>query len=89
MTSEEGCWGKALNEDYCRDGNIFHFYVRENGEMFFGVNGNQQGVLLSGINTRLPMYVVVDIYGNTLEIELLGETFLLFRWVKFYSSLTF
>uniref|UniRef100_A0A914VF83 Protein neuralized n=1 Tax=Plectus sambesii TaxID=2011161 RepID=A0A914VF83_9BILA len=69
LTSKEGNWAKALAERYCQQGSILHFYVRENGDLYYGINGVLKGLFLSGINTALPLYVVVDIYGNTNSLE--------------------
>lgn len=73
LTSKEGNWAKALAERYCQAQSILHFYVRENGELYYGVNGVQKGLFLSGINTRSPMWVLVDIYGNSNCLEFLGK----------------
>jgi protein neuralized len=69
LTSKEGNWAKALAECYCQQGSILHFYVRENGELYYGINGVLIGLFLSGINTSLPLWVVVDIYGNINSLE--------------------
>ncbi len=73
LTNKPGNWAKAMPERYCHLGAILHFYVRPNGEMFYGVNGSQKGLFLSGIATNLPLWVVVDIYGNTNLLEFVGN----------------
>jgi len=72
MTNKDGSWAKAISERHCQKGNIIHFYVRRNGELYYGVNGVQKGLFLSSINTNLPLWVVVDIYGNSTAVEFLG-----------------
>lgn len=71
LTSKEGNWAKALAEKYCHQGTILHFYVSDDGELFYGVNGVQKGQFLSGINTRAPLWVLLDIYGNSTALEFL------------------
>ncbi len=73
LTSKEGTWAKALAERYCVQSSILHFYVRENGELYYGINGVQKGLFLSAINTRSPFWVLVDIYGNSVALEFLGN----------------
>ncbi|GMR62740.1 hypothetical protein PMAYCL1PPCAC_32935 [Pristionchus mayeri] len=69
LSSKEGYWAKALPERYSVEGNILHFYVNAEGELYYGINGQQKGLFLMGINTTLPLWVIVDIYGNSTAVE--------------------
>lgn len=73
LTNKEGNWAKALTERYCGQGNFIHFYVMSNGEMHYGVNGVNKGVFFNGINVSLPMWVLLDIYGNSTCVEFVGK----------------
>ncbi|KAJ1353315.1 hypothetical protein KIN20_009920 [Parelaphostrongylus tenuis] len=69
LTSKEGFWAKALPERYSVEGNILHFSITHTGDLYYGVNGVHKGVFLMGINVSLPIWIIVDIYGNSVAIE--------------------
>ncbi|GMT35179.1 hypothetical protein PFISCL1PPCAC_26476 [Pristionchus fissidentatus] len=69
LSSKEGYWAKALPERFSVEGNILHFYVTAEGELYYGINGQQKGLFLMAINTSLPLWVIVDIYGNSTAVE--------------------
>ncbi|KAE9414748.1 hypothetical protein Angca_006945, partial [Angiostrongylus cantonensis] len=69
LTSKEGFWAKALPERYSVEGNILHFYITHSGDLYYGVNGVHKGVFLIGINVSLPIWIIVDIYGNSVAVE--------------------
>uniref|UniRef100_A0A914C7B4 Neuralized n=1 Tax=Acrobeloides nanus TaxID=290746 RepID=A0A914C7B4_9BILA len=73
LTSKGGYWAKALAERYSIEKSILHFYINAAGEMYYGLNGVPKGIFLNGINTTLPIWVVVDIYGNSVGIEFLDS----------------
>ncbi|GMT06491.1 hypothetical protein PENTCL1PPCAC_28665 [Pristionchus entomophagus] len=74
LSSKEGYWAKALPERYSVEGNILHFYVNAEGELYYGINGQQKGLFLMGINTTLPLWVIVDIYGNSTAVEFIDPS---------------
>uniref|UniRef100_A0A6F7PS48 Neuralized n=1 Tax=Haemonchus contortus TaxID=6289 RepID=A0A6F7PS48_HAECO len=69
LTSKEGFWAKALPERYSVEGNILHFSITHTGDLYYGVNGIHKGVFLVGINVSLPVWIIVDIYGNSVAVE--------------------
>ncbi|KAK6766150.1 hypothetical protein RB195_025823 [Necator americanus] len=69
LTSKEGFWAKALPERYSVEGNILHFSITHTGDLYYGVNGVHKGVFLVGINVSLPIWIIVDIYGNSVAVE--------------------
>ncbi|PIC16029.1 hypothetical protein B9Z55_022781 [Caenorhabditis nigoni] len=71
LTTKDGYWAKALPERYSSEGNILHFYVNSQGELFYGINGSQKGMFLTGINVRAPMWLILDIYGNSVGVEII------------------
>ncbi|VDN01049.1 unnamed protein product [Thelazia callipaeda] len=72
LTSKEGYWAKALPERYSVAGSILHFYVNGEGELYYGINGVLKGQFLNGINVYSPLWVIVDIYGNSSSLEFIG-----------------
>lgn len=75
LTSKEGYWAKALPERYSVAGSILHFYVNAEGELYYGINGVLKGQFLNGINVFSPLWVIVDIYGNSSSLEFIGKYF--------------
>ena len=73
LTNKEGHWAKALPERYCVEGSILHFYVNEEGDLYYGINGVLKGMFLNGINARQPFWVMLDIYGNSTALEFIGQ----------------
>lgn len=73
LTSKDGYWAKALPERYSVAGSILHFYVNAEGELYYGINGVLKGQFLNGINVFSPLWVIVDIYGNSSSLEFIGE----------------
>ena len=73
LTCKPGYWAKALGERYAKAGNILHFYRLRNGDVMFGVNGEEKGLFLTGVNTNLPLWPMVDIYGNSVAVQFVGE----------------
>lgn len=80
MTSKAGFWAKALAERYSIDKGILHFYINSSGELHYGINGVNKGLFLNKINVSLPLWIVMDIYGNSIGIEFVGSFF----FFKFY-----
>ena len=73
LTNKPGYWAKALLERYSDEGNILFFYFTRQGEVMYGVNGEDKGVFFSGVTTNTPLWPLVDIYGNTLAMEFVGK----------------
>lgn len=71
LTSKPGYWAKALSERHAESNAMIHYYVAGNGDVHFGVNGSDRGVFFSGVDTRQPLWAMVDLYGNCTAIELI------------------
>ncbi|XP_011210240.1 protein neuralized isoform X2 [Bactrocera dorsalis] len=73
LTNRPGFWAKALHEQYCEKDNILYYYVNSAGDVIYGINNVEKGVILSGIDTRGLLWTLVDIYGNCTAIEFLDS----------------
>lgn len=73
LTNKAGNWIKALCERYSQANTVFSFYVNENGHVHICVNGEDKGVYFHGVNVNNPLWAVLDIYGNTCNVQLIGE----------------
>lgn len=69
LTSKSGYWAKALSERCVETDAVIHYYVSAHGDVHFGINGGDLGVFFSGVDTRQPLWAMVDLYGNCTAIE--------------------
>jgi len=81
LTNCPGYWAKALPERLARNGSVLLFYFTPTGDVMFGINGEDKGVFFGGVNSRMPLWALLDIYGNTVSVEFVG------RWnvIGYYS----
>lgn len=79
LTNKPGNWGKALAERYAQSDNIIYFFITHNGEVHYGVNGEDKGMFFSGVDVTGYLWALIDIYGNTIAIEIVG-------WSLYLSS---
>ncbi len=70
LTGKPGYWAKALAERYAESNALIHYYFTPNGDVHFGVNGRDKGIFFSGVDTRQPLWCLIDLYGNCTAIEL-------------------
>ena len=71
LTSKPGYWAKALSERYVGMNKLIHYHVSGNGDVHFGIDGEDLGVFFSGVDTRTPLWALIDLYGNCTSIELI------------------
>ena len=70
LTGKPGYWAKALAERYAESNALIHYYFTPNGDVHFGVNGRDKGIFFAGVDTRQPLWCLIDLYGNCTAIEL-------------------
>lgn len=69
LTNKPGNWAKALGERYAQPETVVFYYVTDNGDVYFGIDGEENGLFFSGVNTSGPLWALIDIYGNTVGVE--------------------
>ncbi|XP_031777750.1 protein neuralized isoform X3 [Nasonia vitripennis] len=69
LTNKPGYWAKALAERFAERDTVLFYYVTSAGDVHFGVNGEEKGVFFSGVETRSPLWAIIDVYGNSTAIE--------------------
>lgn len=79
LTNRPGYWAKALNERFCERDNILFYYVTSSGDVYFGINGEEKGVFINGVETRGPLWTLIDIYGNCSAIEFLDSRIYMYQ----------
>lgn len=79
LTNRPGFWAKALHEQYCEKENVLYYYVNSAGDVIYGINNEEKGVILSGIDTRGLLWTIIDIYGNCTAIEFLDARIYMYQ----------
>ena len=70
LTGKPGFWAKALAEKYAESNALIHYYFTAGGDVHYGVNGADKGLFFSGLDTRQPLWCMIDLYGNCTSVEL-------------------
>lgn len=73
LTNKPGFWGKALHERFCQRDNVLFYYVSTSGEVHYGINGEEKGLFITDVDTRGPLWSMIDIYGNSTACEYLDS----------------
>lgn len=67
-------WASLLPEGCVRAGSIVCFWVNRRGWLYAKVNAGRPLLLRKDVLMGAPLWAVMDVYGTTKAIELLGET---------------
>lgn len=76
LVSQSGFWAKALPEEFANEGNIIAFWVDKKGRVFYRINDSAAMLFFNGVRTADPLWALVDVYGLTRGVQLLGECLL-------------
>ena len=71
MTSSYRVWARAMSDKYVQEGAVVFFCVKASGDLVWGVNGREKGVLVTGVDITSPLWAVVDVYGSTSSVQIL------------------
>lgn len=69
LTNKPGYWAKALPERFCSQNAVLFYYVTSAGDVHFGINGEEKGIFFTGVETRGPLWALLDVYGNSIAVE--------------------
>ncbi|XP_039875737.1 E3 ubiquitin-protein ligase NEURL3-like [Simochromis diagramma] len=72
LTDKPGHWAVPLDESVCEAGSELEFWVSCGGSIYVAVN-NRPCKKLTGVNLSQPLWAMIDIYGQTCSILLLGS----------------
>uniref|UniRef100_A0A8C9ZT58 E3 ubiquitin-protein ligase NEURL1 n=1 Tax=Sander lucioperca TaxID=283035 RepID=A0A8C9ZT58_SANLU len=73
LVSQSGFWAKALPEELSNEGNVISFWVDKKGRVFYRINDSSPMLFFSGVRVSEPVWALIDVYGLTRGIQLLGE----------------
>lgn len=74
LVSQSGFWAKALPEELSNEGNVVSFWVDKRGRVFYRINDSTPMLFFSGVLVSEPLWALIDIYGLTRGVQLLGES---------------
>ena len=72
LTETPGHWAAPVHESFCQAGVELEFWVSARGSMYISGNNGREQKLLSGVDRSRPLWAMIDIYGQTCSISLLG-----------------
>ncbi|KAM6931401.1 E3 ubiquitin-protein ligase NEURL3 [Xenentodon cancila] len=71
-----GHWAAPLPQSYCPAGSELEFWVSAGGSLYFADKNNRKSrkyQLLTGVDVSKPLWFMLDIYGRTGSIFLMGS----------------
>ncbi|XP_053727425.1 E3 ubiquitin-protein ligase NEURL3-like [Synchiropus splendidus] len=72
LTSTPGHWVAPVCESLCWPGSELEFWVSRGGNLYVSVRKHEH-MLLSGLDLSRPLWALVDLYGQTQAVHLLGS----------------
>lgn len=75
LVSQSGFWAKALPEELSNEGNVVSFWVDKRGRVFYRINDSTPMLFFSGVLVSESLWALIDIYGLTRGVQLLGESY--------------
>lgn len=72
LTDDSFHWAAPVNESFCRAGSVVEFWVSAKGKLHCSANSVSYK-LLSGVDLSQPLWAMIDVYGQTCSIFLMGE----------------
>ena len=73
LTEKPGYWAKEIPLRFAAKGTVLSFYLTANGGVMLNVNGEDSGCLLDDVHTNGPVWAMIDVYGSTVCVDLVGE----------------
>ncbi|KAM9811059.1 E3 ubiquitin-protein ligase NEURL3-like [Neosynchiropus ocellatus] len=72
LTNTPGHWVGPVCDSLCWVGSELEFWVSHGGNVYVSI-GEHRRKLLSGLDLSRPLWAVVDLYGQTQAVQLLGS----------------
>ena len=69
-TAAKDVWVRPIREGRLRSGSCVTVFSTKEGELQYSINGDCASLLITGIPTTLPLWLVVDLYGNTTAVRI-------------------
>uniref|UniRef100_A0A8C1N5D3 Neuralized E3 ubiquitin protein ligase 1B n=1 Tax=Cyprinus carpio TaxID=7962 RepID=A0A8C1N5D3_CYPCA len=72
LVTRPGYWAKALPERLAMRDNVVAFWADRHGRVFYSINDGEPILFHCGLSVGCPVWAIIDIYGITQEVTLLG-----------------
>lgn len=89
LVSQSGFWAKALPEELSNEGNVVSFWVDKRGRVFYRINDSTPMLFFSGVMVSESLWALIDIYGLTRGVQLLGESTVVVQIFFFFLFLEY
>ncbi|XP_076845181.1 E3 ubiquitin-protein ligase NEURL3-like isoform X1 [Brachyhypopomus gauderio] len=73
LTSSQGYWATLVPEDKCEPRTELKFWVCRRGYLRIRTSDGQTHIMETQVNTRDPIWAMIDVYGQTNTILLIGS----------------
>ncbi|XP_061645137.1 E3 ubiquitin-protein ligase NEURL1-like [Phyllopteryx taeniolatus] len=73
LASKFGFWAKPLPEDLLCAETVISFWVNKKGRVLYRINARNSKRLFRQVNSFLPLWALVDVYGKTKGVQLLDS----------------
>ncbi|XP_068559779.1 E3 ubiquitin-protein ligase NEURL3-like [Cebidichthys violaceus] len=73
LTDIQGHWAAPVPESHCQVGSELEFWLSGRGSVYVTSHNIKQHKLLTGVDLSKPLWAMIDIYGQTCAISLLGS----------------
>ncbi|XP_029296083.1 E3 ubiquitin-protein ligase NEURL3-like [Cottoperca gobio] len=74
LTDTQGHWAAPVHESHCQAGVEMEFWVSSGGTIYVSSNNVKEQKLVTGVDLSQPLWAMIDIYGKTCSLSLLGST---------------
>ncbi|XP_058864658.1 E3 ubiquitin-protein ligase NEURL3-like [Acipenser ruthenus] len=74
LKGRPGFWVGAIPEECARQGDRIAYWVNKKGELLYRVNSGETYLLLRGVNVNSTLWGLMDVYGQTRALQILGST---------------
>lgn len=88
LVTRPGYWAKALPERLALKDNVLSFWADRHGRVFYSMNEGEPILFHCGLSIGCPLWAIIDIYGITQEVTLLGKHMKYFFVVSLAQQLT-
>lgn len=80
LVTRPGYWAKALPENLALRDTVLAYWVDRHGRVFYSVNDGEPVLFHCGVAVGGPLWALIDVYGITDEVQLLGRSGAAGRW---------
>ncbi|XP_041048868.1 E3 ubiquitin-protein ligase NEURL3 [Carcharodon carcharias] len=72
LEKAHGFWVSTLPNECMQEGTVISFWLNSQGHFLYTVNEGREYLLMKGLLVSWPLWVIIDVYGTTQEVQLQG-----------------